>query len=377
MDILVTDVKYRMSLAAIRDLSEAGHRVHLLHFGEGAPPAFASRYASGRFVRADTEGADRADAIFECAGAIGSAPAVFPVGAKSLAALAQAGPRPEAATLCPSADALRFANNKARVAALARELGVPAPEEYPSPDDAEFPAVVKYRDGEALGLDAPRRYRIVKDRAALDDAFRDMSAAASAGGQPPPLIQRYIPGDGYGVSAVFDRDGRPVNIICHHRLREYPITGGPSALCETVWEPRLVEWAVALLQALGWRGVAMAEFKGTPETGFRLLEINPRIWGSFPLTRAAKTGFSEDYVRAASGEWLPEYREPHYPLGVKMGFRYSNLAAALSYGKKLKLGKAAAAAVDALTVRDGVLERSDPAVNKAYKRYVFLERNSQ
>ena len=377
MDILVTDVKYRMSLAAIRDLSEAGHRVHLLHFGEGTPPAFATRYAAGRFICPVAIGAARAEAIFECAAAIGGSPVIFPVGAKSLAALAQAGQRPVAVTLCPSADALRFANNKARVAALARELGIPTPEEYPSPEAAELPAVVKYRDGEALGLDAPKRYRIVKDRETLDDAFREMSATAAAGGQPPPLIQRFIPGDGYGVSAVFDREGRPINIICHHRLREYPITGGPSALCETVWEPRLVEWAVSLLQALGWRGVAMAEFKGSPETGFRLLEINPRIWGSFPLTRAAKTGFSEDFVRAACGEWLPEYREARYPLGVKMGFRYSNLAAAVSWGKRLKPGKAAAAVRDAFTVRDGVLERSDPDVSKAYKRYVFLERNSQ
>ena len=376
MDVLVTDVKYRMALAAVRDLAEAGHRVHLLHFGEGTPPAFSSRYAAGRFTRPECRGSLRAAAIYECAAAIGGKPVLFPVGAQSIAALAEAGERDGAFSLCPTPDALRFANNKARVAGLARELGIPTPEAFASPEEACLPAVVKYRDGEALGLDAPRRYRIAGTRQELEEAFASMSTRAEAGGQPPPLVQGYVPGDGFGVSAVFDRESRPVNIICHHRLREYPVSGGPSALCETTWEPQLVRWAVSLLQALGWRGVAMAEFKGTPETGFRLLEVNPRIWGSFPLTRAAKTGFSEAVVRAAAGERLPEYTEPGYPLGVRMGFRYSNLAAAVGYGKRLQLGKAAAAVRDAFTAPDGVFDRSDPRANRAYRKYVFLERKS-
>ena len=46
--------------------------------------------------------------------------------------------------------------------------------------------------------------------------------------------------------------------------------------------------AVSLLQAIEFTGIAMVEFKGA-----YLLECNPRIWGSFPLTDACGSRCAE------------------------------------------------------------------------------------
>ncbi|MBQ9979614.1 MAG: ATP-grasp domain-containing protein [Oscillospiraceae bacterium] len=373
MKVLVTDIKYRMALAAIRDLAQAGYRVEGLHFGEGTPPAQESRFLSACHFAGDFKGASRADAIYEVAEKCG-ADAVFPVGAHSIAALAE---NPREGVLLPDAAALELAGDKLRLADIAREAGVKVPKKYSCPDEVEeFPVVVKYRNGELLGLGAPQRYAIAKNSDELADKYSKMASVAQAGGQEPPVIQQYIPGGGWGVSCVFDRSSRPVSIICHQRLREYPLSGGPSTLCQSVWSEELVSSAVTLLKVLEWRGIAMVEFRGCPETGFYLLEINPRVWGTFPLTRVTKSGFSEKYVRASLGEELPECTAPGFDVGVKMGFRYSNLAAGAAYLKRGDVKNAFAAVNDAFSknVIDGVLDAADPEGSKAYSRSVFRRR---
>lgn len=371
MNVLVTDLRYRMALAAIRDLSDAGHTVYGLHFGSpesACPPSAYSRCLTAWNTADDAEGVRRAELALQEASRRDAV--LFPVGAKTIAALAEA----EAANaLVPSTAQLDLAGDKSRVLALAQSLGVETPRGWENPRDAQLPAVIKYRDGEALQLHAPQRYTVCTAREQLDAAWARMSAFAADRGQEPPLIQEYISGEGFGVSCVFDRDSRPVSVICHRRLREYPITGGPSAACEAIWDDALVNRALTLLRALSWRGIAMVEFKGSLKRPV-LMEINPRIWGSFPLTRVSKSGFSDAYVRAAAGERLPVVTGPTYVPGVRMGFCLSNLAAAAAYMKHLHPGKAAHAAFDAFALKDGVLERGDRRAGRAYLRQAILRR---
>ena len=66
----------------------------------------------------------------------------------------------------------------------------------------------------------------------------------------------------------------------HRRLREYPVTGGPSALAESIYDPMLMEQGLKLLDNLQWHGVAMVEFKKDERTGrYVLMEINPKFCG--------------------------------------------------------------------------------------------------
>jgi predicted ATP-grasp superfamily ATP-dependent carboligase len=106
-------------------------------------------------------------------------------------------------------------------------------------------------------------------------------------GRSEVLLQEYYPGEGHGVELILER-GRPLAAFQHRRLREVPVTGGASSFRESVpLDPVLYDYAVRLLDALHWTGLAMVEFK-LGEQGPRLMEINGRIWGSLPL--AVKSG---------------------------------------------------------------------------------------
>ncbi|MFQ5901588.1 MAG: ATP-grasp domain-containing protein, partial [Thermodesulfobacteriota bacterium] len=98
---------------------------------------------------------------------------------------------------------------------------------------------------------------------------------------PYPLIQKFIPNGGaYGVGALFNLNSEPRASFVYKRLREYPLTGGPSTLRISVENEKIKETALSLLKSLGWTGVAMVEFRVDSRDGRpKLMEINPRFWG--------------------------------------------------------------------------------------------------
>ena len=114
---------------------------------------------------------------------------------------------------------------------------------------------------------------------------------------PAPIVQERIEGEGGGVSLLLGRDSELLGAICHRRLREYPMSGGPSTCCVTTFDPARIEQAHALLRSFGFVGLAMVEYKGDC-----ILEVNPRIWGSFPLVVRAGSPICRSYALAAAGE---------------------------------------------------------------------------
>ena len=64
--------------------------------------------------------------------------------------------------------------------------------------------------------------------------------------------------------------------------------------------------------------MAMVEFKGP-----YILEVNPRIWGSFPLTEKADSPMLLLYARAAAGEAV-SFAPWDYRTGVRMRFLLIN-----------------------------------------------------
>ncbi len=106
-----------------------------------------------------------------------------------------------------------------------------------------------------------------------------------------PQIQEYIKGDGYGFFALFNH-GEPRAVFAHKRLHEYPPTGGPSTMARSFYDPELQALGIKILKRLNWHGVAMIEFKKDIKSGdFKLIEINPKFWGSLGLAIAADVDF--------------------------------------------------------------------------------------
>jgi predicted ATP-grasp superfamily ATP-dependent carboligase len=126
------------------------------------------------------------------------------------------------------------------------------------------------------------------------------------------LIQEKIEGEGRGVFLLV-WNGKLKAAFCHRRLREKPPWGGVSVYRESLpLDQAMVERSFALLQAMEWQGVAMLEFKMDRRDGVaKLMEMNPRFWGSLQLATDAGMNFPLLLYRLACGENVPpqfEYR---------------------------------------------------------------------
>lgn len=377
MTAIITDVKYRMALSLIRDLADAGIPVIACHSGEGRPYAFDAKGVVRTAVLPDA--ADQPQACLEALATLcrscDEPPVILPVGAKTLALLAGPEGRTALEGLCrtclPTTESLDLANDKARLAALAREIGVPVPKEY-FPRTAEdfealpYPVVLKPTCGEKQGLSAEQRYVIAKDAQTARVAFERFTFEDQY-----PVVQQYIAGGGVGYS-VLAKEGEIVGAICHKRLREYPLTGGPSTCCQVIDGSFVSEYAQKLVKALNFTGLAMIEFKLDSNGSPYLLEINPRIWGTFPLTRASKSSIGYDWY-ALAADLLPQKIPPR--MDTRMFYLLSDGRRMVSVLKKRKLGECLTSVCDWLLPRasEGIFEWSDLKSSIGYLRS-YLQR---
>ena len=116
-----------------------------------------------------------------------------------------------------------------------------------------------------------------------------------------PVAQEFVPGVECGFFALFDY-GEPVVTFQHRRVRSYTYAGGASVYRESVNVPELERIGTDLLSHLEWHGPAMVECKRDHRDGqFKLMEINPRFWGSLPLACTAGVEFPYLYYLLAKG----------------------------------------------------------------------------
>ena len=82
---------------------------------------------------------------------------------------------------------------------------------------------------------------------------------------------------GCSLPEAVRRESELLGALCHRRVREYPITGGPSTCCESFYDAALIDRAYRLLHSFGFTGMAMVEFKGDC-----VLEVNPGSGAASP-----------------------------------------------------------------------------------------------
>jgi len=109
--------------------------------------------------------------------------------------------------------------------------------------------------------------------------------------------------------------GRMAWHFVHERLHEWPLTGGASTLRRAAGaETELVELTRRLLDRLEWHGVAMVEWRRAEDGTLNLMEINPRLWGSLPLTIAAGVDMPRGLLALALGQ--PLAPQPAWRVGA-------------------------------------------------------------
>lgn len=317
---LVTDALWRKSVCAIRALGKSGYRVSAL--GESrVSPGFYSRYCQKRFRGPlASEDPDGFGEVLHraIAAARGEEVVLLPMEDATCEWVLRNGSSLPANVhwLLPEQQSFAIARDKGLTMLKAQELGIPCPKTFFPKSVDELSALVAGHDVEEFVLKP--RTGSGSSGLVYGASIRSVSLAAHWNSHGPLLLQERVPaaGEARGVSYLFDAGGQPRAAFAHRRLRQYPVGGGPSTQRESVPLDELHEHSEKLLRALGWRGVAMVEWKLHPNTGRpMLLEINPRFWGSLALAVHAGVDFPTRYVEAALGRPQVNISRP-YGIGV-------------------------------------------------------------
>jgi D-aspartate ligase len=94
------------------------------------------------------------------------------------------------------------------------------------------------------------------------------------------MVQYIVPGADDAIfwySGFWDEQGRERAWFTVQKLRQFPAGFGDGCLQRTVEAPAVANQSRRLLEAFGYRGLVMVEFKRDPTDGtYALMEINPR-----------------------------------------------------------------------------------------------------
>ena len=330
--VIVTETKYRMTLSPIRELASKGYSVTVADYVD-VPPGerlgFFSKYVSEREALDDNSFCEQIERLCR-----GDRPVLLPGNRRSLMHIIRNQDRLRAFCdfLVPDEKSLAMADDKETMYQIAKRIGVPVPQttslaEHNSvesmADCIRYPCIIKYRNGEKLGLKPAERYTVVHKRDAFVEAYTKMHAVDAS-----PIASDYISGHDLGVAIVMSKNHEPLSYICYESLREYPIQGGPSCFLKTIYSEKLLDYSIRLLKEIHFSGIAMLDFKGTQDEPY-FLEINPRLWGSAAITHVSGCDFFEAYARGAAGSEPMASQgnsTPPYRLQKKMRFTPQSLA---------------------------------------------------
>ena len=211
-------------------------------------------------------------------------------------------------------DVYRRLVDKAEMAALCRECGVPFPAEYPLDELSAitFPAVVKPATKErTLGASKCAVFSDVPSLVSYLDKLESKGVR-----RDDLYCQQAVAGDNrweYGYGGFF-ADGVPVLDICFHQFRQQP-----QGLCcyvremtDTVLAARLRAMVSPILEKTRYSGFLEFDVKQDSRTGdLYLLDVNPRPWRSVDmlLPKLGDSSVFQPILHDVKVVWRYPYRE--------------------------------------------------------------------
>ncbi len=316
--ILILDGMWNKTLAAVRSLGKRGFHVTVGEWTRFATSLF-SKYCSRKVIYPSPVSAPD-EFISWLLHEIKSNryEMILPMELQTQMLLIKHRKEIEEHTRLPFGDYEAISNieNKAWLMKFAHSNNIPSPKTFfpENPAAAEsltssldYPVVIKPRRSSGS-----RGILYVKEPSGFTDAYQKVHKDF-----PCPIVQEYIPNGGaFGVGTLFNYDSEPRASFVYKRLREYPVTGGPSTLRKSTNNKEIENIALSLLTSLKWTGIAMVEFRVDARDGSpKLMEINPRFWGSLQLAILSGVDFPYLlYNMAVNGDVKPHN---NYKLGVK------------------------------------------------------------
>jgi predicted ATP-grasp superfamily ATP-dependent carboligase len=318
--VLVVDGGVRHAIDVVRSLGRHGARVSLVAKTNN-PPAGYSRYLAERHVF-PLDGADMGPSIDYLESLLRATryDAVIAAGLDGFRILSCGLDRLSRYAPIPVSGWPLFAiaEDKADTTRFAERIGVPAPTTYypDGPEDLErfrhvdFPIVVKARRGQG-------HYAYAGSFQELRDVVYPQICAEVPDQLAEgvyPILQAFVKGKSHGFYALMNH-GELRAYFMHERLHEVPPSGGPSAMARSYYDEELIAVGSRVLRELRWHGVAMVEFKKDAHDGlYKLIEINPKFWGSLGLSIAAGVDFPYLLTRMAAEGDVPAVEMPRAPV---------------------------------------------------------------
>jgi predicted ATP-grasp superfamily ATP-dependent carboligase len=317
---VVSDGQWRKSISVIRSIGKKGYDVIVLgdsFFTTG----FWSRFTKKRVKICSSS--DNRDLFGKRLPEIlqefkTEKPVFFPMEDSTLMWLSEN--RKAVSSLCdfiiPSAASLQIAQDKSKTVKIAEKMRIPCPLTIEPKNEKAFLKALKknklkhfiIKPCSGTGSSGIKYDPVLTDKEALDHWMQYGKS----------LIQERIPaeGRGIGVGILMDKKHRCVAYFVHERLRQYPVSGGPSTDRRGIEYPELVEKSIKLLKHLSWTGIAMVEWKEDPTDGIpKIMEINPRFWGSLELAVRSGVDFPYLYAELSSGRQVAPVKE--YKSGIR------------------------------------------------------------
>jgi len=211
-------------------------------------------------------------------------------------------------------DAIRVLQDKAETIRIAQKCGVPHPRTW-FPEETDLKEILK-------NLKTPFliRARISSGSRGIafvrkaDDFFEQYESVKRDFGEP--MIQEYVQKNSYCTACVLlDHNSDEIASFAYERVKEYPLSGGPTVVGISCKNDEVIRYALSLLKSIGWKGVAEVEFiidqQGIPQ----LLEVNPRFW--MPLNLAIQSGVDFPFLLYQLAMKIPVSKPETYTIPMK------------------------------------------------------------
>jgi D-aspartate ligase len=216
----------------------------------------------------------------------------------------------------PPWETLKWAYDKRLTYHLADRLGIDYPwtcipnsREQLARAPCTFPAILKPAVKPAMNPFTVAKAWRVDDRQSL---LTNYDIACTMVDRNAILLQELIPGgseEQFSYAALC-LEGQPLASVVARRSRQYPTDfGRSSTFVETVEQREVEQLGRDIVGGMRFTGVVEVEFKRDPRTdAFKLLDINPRIWGWHTLGQRAGVDFSYLLWRVTQREFVSSAR---------------------------------------------------------------------
>lgn len=217
----------------------------------------------------------------------------------------------------PSWNIVKYVYIKKNTYKIAQEHNIPIPKTYYPQNieelvelDLQFPLVIKPSIRDRFYNKVKIKAFRVNDKKELISTYRKVCSVINPS---EVLIQEFISGGPYHLYSFcpFFKNGQVLVSIMARRSRQHPMDfGHATTFAELVHIEPIQKIAERFLRLIDYYGIAEIEFMHDPKSGeYKLLEVNPRIWGWHTLAIAAGVDFPYIVYKDMIGEPM-EYQPP-------------------------------------------------------------------